>query len=333
MQIAYQAIDNWVTEQIAPWRGTQVSQAKMLALESARPEIFMFSFINGEVHLQSKVHSPPGKWHAHRARMYLQLLTEAHNLYCPDRNFKIALCCEDYMHAEVDVPVFTFQKIRGSRSILLPDIDFLRYDFYVDSQWDDQVSLERKINSAIFIGSTSGGGIITVDKLKQNSVPRIGAALYFKNNPRITFQLPSVCQFQNEQVRNMILGMELGTERVPWREQFKSLFLISMDGNGATCSRVVVSLKSNSVLLKYNSNHVLYYFSGLVPNKHYIPISRDEDVETVLDHFNQDQGYFFQIARVSSEFYNELLTRDKVVRYAGLLLRSYADLYKSWDMP
>jgi hypothetical protein len=45
---------------------------------------------------------------------------------------------------------------------------------------------------------------------------------------------------------------------------------------------VVIALKSNSALLKYDSPHHLYYFKELVPWLHYVPIVERGDIENIL---------------------------------------------------
>jgi hypothetical protein len=107
------------------------------------------------------------------------------------------------------------------------------------------------------------------------------------------------------------------------------MFLLSVDGNGATCSRIVSALKSNSVLIKYESDSILYYFSALEPGSHFISVNADRDVEGILDQFDLDPQPFYQIAAKSRSFYENYLTRDKVVEYTGRLLRAYAEVYNS----
>ena len=90
----------------------------------------------------------------------------------------------------------------------------------------------------------------------------------------------------------MIVAMDLGKERIPWSEQYRHMFLLSMDGNGATCSRVISSLKSNSVLIKYQSDSILYYFSALEPGTHFISVNDDRDIEGILDQFDLRSSAF-----------------------------------------
>jgi hypothetical protein len=97
-----------------------------------------------------------------------------------------------------------------------------------------------------------------------------------------------------------------------------------MDGFGATCSRVPITLASNSVLLKYESPFQLFYFSGLIPWFHYIPIGKDEDVNVVIRMEEENPGTCAAIACNANRFANAYLTRNQVMRYTALLLQAYA---------
>jgi hypothetical protein len=110
-----------------------------------------------------------------------------------------------------------------------------------------------------------------------------------------------------------------------WEEQLRRRFILSMDGNGATCSRVVITLLSNSVLLKYDSDDILYYFGGMQPWVHYVPVTHDNDVEKIIDLEARNPARFEQIAAAGQKFAMTYLTRDRVYEYTKILLMLYAE--------
>jgi hypothetical protein len=116
----------------------------------------------------------------------------------------------------------------------------------------------------------------------------------------------------------------LAAPRVPWSEQFPHKFIISVDGNGATCSRVVIALKSNSALLKYHSPHHLYYFKGLVPWLHYVPIVENNDIENIIKIERECPGAFASIAEEGRRFAETYINRQRVFQYVAELLTHYA---------
>jgi hypothetical protein len=142
----------------------------------------------------------------------------------------------------------------------------------------------------------------------------------------VDFRLPNIVQCDSEKTADLIRALGICGQHTSFREQLRNRFIISMDGNGATCSRVAITLKSNSVLLKYDSPHILYYFSQLIPWLHYIPVSRDEDVNAILDIERAHPGYFQMIAEESAAFYNRLLCRASILAYGADLISMYADI-------
>ena len=125
---------------------------------------------------------------------------------------------------------------------------------------------------------------MTVAAIETGAVPRIRAGLFFRDEARVLFQLPFLAQCVSPeaeaQLRNLGFG---GGHHTPWVEQFRHRFILSMDGNGPSCARIGIGLACNSVLLQYCSRHLMYYFSGLQPWLHYLPVHDDRDVLDIID--------------------------------------------------
>jgi hypothetical protein len=222
------------------------------------------------------------------------------------------------------VPLFCFQKEHGARSLLMPDIDFMLSNFYEGESFIDTNRYMQKSATAVFAGATTGGRI-DVEVARNKSTPRLRAAAYFDGNPRVDFRLPGITQVASPEAQTMLEALPFCQKpRLPWQQQFRSRFVISIDGNGATCSRVAVALHSNSVLLKYDSNHVLYYFGGLQPWLHYVPVASDSDIEKILDLESRDPAFFEQIAAAGRRFARTYLNRPATQRYTAALLQLYS---------
>jgi uncharacterized protein YpbB len=101
-----------------------------------------------------------------------------------------------------------------------------------------------------------------------------------------------------------------------------------MDGNGATWTRIVKSLHSNSVLLKYESPRVQFYYNSLVPWLHYIPVSTDEDVLNIVKKEIEEPEKYEYIAKAGSEFAKAYLRKEVVDSYMIHLLQSFARLMR-----
>jgi len=116
------------------------------------------------------------------------------------------------------------------------------------------------------------------------------------------------------------------SDPMSWEDQLRHRFLISIDGNGAACSRLVKSLFSNGVVVKYDSPYELYYFSALKPDQEYLPALQEQDIERTVDLEASRTGTFKHIAESGQRFAHRYLTIRSVMDYSARLLRAYVGL-------
>lgn len=332
-----QAIHGWARKESARWLAYQYDptelSGKLRALSETSATTFLFSIDRSDVSFLQKPKDMQDPGMIARAEHYLRFFREVIKLSEVPKKLEFACDFGDGRATDDLVPIFVFQKEIGSKNILLPDIDFLgANDFFRD--YVDSIPYKDKLCRAVFAGSTTGsrgfghtGPLISADMARRLATQRLRSWASFKESSKVVFKLPHLFEYEDEQARAALEGMGLGGEPVPWHEQFRYKFIISMDGNGATCSRVAIALKSNSVLLKYSSPYDLYYFSGLTPWVHYIPIRDDKDVEEIVDAEMREPSIFESIAREGSEFFSMYLTRERAAHYTGFLLELYASLF------
>ncbi|MFZ4115676.1 MAG: glycosyl transferase family 90 [Chthoniobacterales bacterium] len=261
-----------------------------------------------------------------RAQIYKNFFQSITPILPENLNVIFALQLHDLTENKLDVPAFSFQKPINSNSLLLPDIDFLNCDFYHQEIDLDLTPYISKSDSAIFIGSTTGV-TISKEKIQNNLVPRIKSALFFQDKKDVVFNLTNIVQCDSEETVQLLKKLGFGSGRLNWHEQINHKFLISIDGNGATCSRLIRILMSNSVLLKYQSEHMLYYFPNFIPWLHYIPIEKDEQVLDIIKKEQEHPGYFANIAENGYNFCKKYLTKKSASIYTANLLIEYANLF------
>ncbi len=325
-------IRSWCLKEATYWRrrGVDLTSAleKFRNLNETRPSITLFEIKDGQVTMTPK---PGGlrEGPVLRARLYHEFLRKTVKAFSLDINITMAVDLDDGGLALDDFPIFSFQKLAETNAILLPDVDFLDWKFYTaNPDHIDPIPYDKKIDSAIFVGASSGG-YVTREAIELRSHPRLRSAMFFAGNAKVNFLIPVVVQYDAEETKELLRNMGIGTgNRVEWPEQFRHKFLISMDGNGATCSRVAISLKSNSVLLKYKSPHQLYYFSGLIPWLHFVPIEHDSDIISVIELEEKCPGYFRMFAHEGQNFARNYLGRYPSMKYTALLLRMYASCFE-----
>ena len=324
-------IRGWCLEQAAPWLARPLPRAEAEAafalLNATEPNVFLFTLRNGNATLAEKPQAARHEFYAlshDRARAYQMFLDTVAREHCPDLDVPLAICVGDEALRTPAVPVFAFQKPRGNRSLLLPDPDFLGSRFYAAAHERDSLDYAAKSCTAVFYGATTGG-LITADIVRRLANPRLRAFAHFRDHPRVTFRLPTIVQCDSEATAAMLRAMGAGDGRTAtWAEQLRHRFLISVDGNGAACSRVARALLSNSVLLKFESPHVLHYFSAMQPWRHYVPIATETEVEDVLQAEAAHPGLFAPVAAAGRRFAETLLSQAAGHRYTAELLRLYA---------
>jgi hypothetical protein len=324
----------WAMDELASLRlsplDPQQAAAGFAALNATSNNIYVYAMANGSVELLEK---PSGfaeiANNKRRALVYLAFFRSVCIFLPAGPPFLFAFAAGDKVAQRVDLPVFAFQKRRGERTILLPDIDFLNHDFYEAARYDDVRDYQSKLPKAIFVGSTSGGRV-TPEAARKCSLPRLRAAQYFDGNPRVDFLLPQIVQTSSEEAAEILRQRAFcQTSYMAWPEQLLCRFVISMDGNGATCSRVVIALKSNSVLLKYASDDLLYYFRQMQPWLHYVPVEKDSDIDGILDMEQASPAFFESIAEQGRQFAATYLSRDAVVAYTVEVFKIYAQCFSN----
>lgn len=237
-----------------------------------------------------------------------------------------ALDLSDLACSHEEVPVFCFQKPRGTANVLLPDVDFFHEKWYLKDH--DPLRYEDKSISACFVGASTGGDL-TLEAVERDALPRLRAAKHFFGNPAVFFRIAKAVQCTSEEARQALQRKPYFCAPVGWREQLEHRFILSMDGNGAACSRLVKGLRSNGVVIKYDSEHELYYFPALRAGQHYLPAQADEDVAALVQAEQAEPGRFREVAESGQQFARKYLQPGSVITYMQHLLAGYGRLMES----
>lgn len=238
-------------------------------------------------------------------------------------SIKLALDVNDIPQVSAEFPIFGFQKQKGINNILLPDVDFFQAKWYRRDH--DALSYEEKACSACFVGSSTGGSI-TVDSINQLSVPRLRAASYFSSSTNVFFRIANAVQCDSEQAKALLMSQPYFCAPVQWEKQLRHRFIISMDGNGAACSRLVKGMRSNSAVVKFDSQYELYYFSALKPGFDHLVAKTEADLQHIVDQELCKPGIFKPVALAGQQFAAKYLSVRSVMDYTARLLAAYGRL-------
>ncbi|TFF23097.1 hypothetical protein E3C22_11695 [Jiella endophytica] len=323
---------DWAGRELAFWRdvykGGRDFSAAHAALNETQRAIFLFDIAEDRVTLRAKpafysdedmAEAPVGP--CRRARFYRDFLAE-----CAGQEtlppLTIAIDVGDIAPARFEAPVFAFQKPRGTANILLPDIDFLRTDHYAGEE-PDPYAVADKRHGAVFAGASTGGQV-TMKALRDLTLPRLRLADELVGHPDIDFRIARAVQCANGTVQAELEARPYFGPHIPFAEQLAYRFVISVDGNGATCSRIVRTLRSRSVLMKGDSENLLYYFHGLQPHRHYLPFAGKAEIEAYLALDKAGNLDSEAILAAAQHFHRSYLTRKAVVAYGRTLLAAFA---------
>jgi hypothetical protein len=263
-----------------------------------------------------------------RALIYLRLFRQIFrpkDSGTPDRY--LAMSMHDGPMTHPEVPFFASQKPKAANNILLPDIDLLASRSFADLPPDDLRYLDKS-TTAVFAGSTTGVPH-TLESVAALSNRRLRSAVFFKDRPDVDFRITAIIQCLEPEAEAAIRKLNVSREKITWEEHQKHKFIISIDGNGATFGRVYKTLRSNSVLVKYKSQHMLYYFDALIPSVHYLEVEDDEEVLRIIQAEKVRPGLFASVARAGTDLAYQLLNERAVRSYARKVLRLYFSLFET----
>ncbi len=324
-------LHGWAMREMAPWRQKGINRVEAEAvfndLNTSTNWAVLYRFHNGEVLLEPKPEAFRSEiTYGPRTIFYLELFRAVAQTLPKNVSFTLCMTLNDEVAGGLSAPIFCWQKNRRHRNPLLPDIDFLMNDFYGDPSFFDTIPYEKKIARAVFSGSTTGGHI-TPAVARTLALPRLRAAKYFQDNERVDFRLPNIVQATPEAKALLETAPFCRKPQLDWKEQLQRRFILTIDGNGATCSRIVIALLSNSVLLKYDSDNTMYYFDSMQRWVHFVPVTDDGDVENIIDMEACEPVLFRQIAANGRKFVSTYLNRAAVFEYTRKLLILYGESF------
>lgn len=327
-----ETLRQWCDLETACWRTVRTPAEQKAALHdhwnTVSMSLFLFDIDGREVRLRAKpaFFDDAGMAGDHvfasRARLYHDFFQACVAERPLDGRITLAVDVGDAPLESQRSPILSFQKRRFSPNVLIPDVDFLYFNYEAER---DLVAFEDKQAGVVFAGSSTGG-TVTAAAVEQGLTPRLALARALADHPEIDFRIGLAVQYDEEDTRRLLEAQPWFGSPLPWDEQLTKRFILSVDGNGATCSRVVRTLRSRSVLMKMNSPHLLFYFHGLRPFEHYLPVANVTEMEEWLaldDAALVDRPGLVDRA---NSFAEACLNRSAVETYTALVLQTLIDI-------
>lgn len=185
----------------------------------------------------------------------------------------------DGVHYKHPWPVLGFastdELINNSDVILVPDPDVLLGYSNLFREVDAatyNTPWSNKIPKVFWRGSATGAGKETNDL---NDVPRLRFMNYANNLDFVDVGITLYTEQLNPSFKKLLSSTYSLSPTVTVAKAIKYKYLIDIDGNSCSYSRMAWILYSNSLLMKHASIYKQWYYKSMQPYVHYLPISEN----------------------------------------------------------
>ena len=178
---------------------------------------------------------------------------------------------QDAEHA----PVLCFCRRRQRvGQVLIPDFEILRGHESLDRSVDRaarRLAWETRTPRAFWRGVTTGGRF---DQPGWEAIPRALLVAASRAHPDLV-DARFTRFVQGAEANTVLLGGGWRSDEVSPADSVRYRYLIDVDGNSSSWSRLRWLLRSGSLVLKQSSEFLQWYYRWLEPRRHYVPIAPD----------------------------------------------------------
>lgn len=200
--------------------------------------------------------------------------------------------------------VLCFAKLKNDKgAILIPDPYMIQNWGNMLNNIDDKKEWTDKKNKIIFAGTTTGNR----DPLKNE---RINLCLWsLKNKDFCDFNITNIAQMNIENIKKYVPEFD-NIYKLPINidEQMQYKYQLNIDGN--TCKFNVEHFKINSVIMKYKSNDMLWYYPLIQNNVHYTEVNKDI-IKNTFEFFNNNPNLanvmIYNAKKLASELFRPII--------------------------
>jgi hypothetical protein len=177
------------------------------------------------------------------------------------------------------VPSMVFAKKSSDRMpVLVPD-PYMIANFGNKLMIQDPVPFDQKIPTIFFAGGTTG----SMDPLKNQRL-RLAEWGQGIDDGKVRIGITNVVQMSQDAVAKAYgpKVVKMMMPSVTQQDQYRYKYLLSVDGNTAGWDRPIWIANSKSLLMKYASDQMLWYYPMLQEDHHYVGV----DTNSMMDKYN-----------------------------------------------
>ena len=327
---------------------TQDRLDKLWSNEKLRNTYMMarFQIVNQQVYAESYY---LGHYYFPILLQYFQKLVQ--NYKINDLDFIIYLreeipMSEDLGKETLGIPAFMmFQDLDSNYEtdkLLFPDAFFMKEN--KNASWKKltdkimQANLnnpwENKIDKIFWRGTTTGDFLYyTIDNF--DKLPRLTASILSKLYPDLinagfSYYSPQILdESHGPNLKEFCELLFKQATKVNEEGHLKYKYLLSLDGNAATGTRVPWIMLSNSVLVKQETQKIQWFYSALKPYVNYVPVNkRLTNLFTQINWMKNHDQEVKQISLNAQKFAKDNLMPEHIDQHIVLLLNEYSTIQK-----
>lgn len=196
-------------------------------------------------------------------------------------------------------------------------------------EWND------KIDMVFWRGGTTGlsRGAYRIDNI--DKLPRLSLVILSRLYPdiidaRFTYYMKSAFDERGKSLKQA-LDILFGEKKTKIREEdhLKYKYLISIDGNTCTGTRIPWIMLSNSILVKQETPKIQFFYSALQPYVQYVPVNeRLTDIFSQFDWMKSHDQDLQKISKNAHRFVENNLMPEHLDAYMAIILDEYSKIQK-----
>lgn len=242
---------------------------------------------------------------------------------------KYLLQCKN--RKELNIPIFVRSKKKStSMGILIPVFRYFNEREKYFKSLDEKsktVNWESKINEYFWRGRPSGANYKNGSNLRLRLVKKS-----LSNQNVLDAAFIEIRHLMKNLLAANLKNLKL-SKIIDKDEQIIYKYLIAIEGDSYPSS-LHWQLYSNSLTIFVDTPYIEWYYAGIKPYVHYIPLKSDcSDLEDKMIWLQENDSTAEEIAKNATEFYRSQVSNERTIHYVYRLLCRYKEKFKELVEP
>lgn len=211
----------------------------------------------------------------------------------------------------LDMGILTFSKNKYRKNVLIPDV-------YALNNYNGMLNINdtfQKKDEMIFAGSSTGNTF----NLYLND--RLNVCNYAIDKNWLNAKITNVVQTNYNCIKKCYPDCDKFISKfIPVQEQLQYKFILSIDGNTTAWDRVPWVMNSRSLLFRYNTDNINWYYPLMKAGEHFVECDLNTIENKYKFYLNNPKEAEF-IVNNANQFVKDYLTYEKQLEYLKLVVK------------